>query len=172
MFWLLVLMGLATFAPCIILPEWRQYQVLEMAAQVEEHRLEVLQRQVDHERRLLDAVRSDPAVISRLAQRELRFQRVDYRAVRVSAPFVGVQGRQGPSCIPPSQGGTEGGPFVPEPPQPPAIIARAVSLLPDYDYDRVFCDDETRPIVMCMSVGLIGVALGVFGRRQTRSLSG
>ena len=43
-FWLLMLMGLATFAPCIILPQWRQYQALDMAAQIEQHHLDVLQR--------------------------------------------------------------------------------------------------------------------------------
>ena len=38
----------------------------------------------------------------------------------------------------------------------------AASYLPDgYDYDQVFCGHETRLIIMAMSVGLLGVALGL-----------
>ena len=151
LFWLLVLMGLATFAPCVILPQWRQYQALDMAAQVEQHRLDVLQAEVERERRLLQAIRSDPAVIARLAQRELKFQRVNSQAVLVAAP---------PTSPEPQP------PFEPTPPGPPAVVARAVSFLPDYDYDRVFLDDETRPVIMAMSVALIGVAFWLFGRRS------
>ena len=151
MFWLLTLMGLAAFAPCVVLPEWREYQALDMGAQVEQHRLDVLQRQVDHERRLLDALRSDPAVIARLAQRELGFQRANCRAVLVSSAPVGNAGVDRL--------------FVPKPPKPPASMARLGSWLPDFDYDRVFCDDETRPIVICMSIGLMAVALGLPRRR-------
>lgn len=149
LFWLLTLMGLATFAPCIILPPWRQYQALEMAAQIEQHHLDALQHQVDRERRLLDAIRSDPGVVARLAQRELRFRRVDSQAVHVSVPATRVEAEA---------------PFVPEPPRPPAVIARAVSVLPRFDYDRVFCGDQTRPIVMGMSVALIGAAFALSGR--------
>jgi hypothetical protein len=148
---MLTLMGLATFVPCVVLPEWREYQALDMEAQIGQHRLEVLRDQVDRERRLLDALRSDPAVIARLAQRELGFQRADSQAVPVSSTSASRS--------------EEEELFTPQPPKPPQSVARVVSWLPDFDYDRVFCDDETRPMVIWLSIGLIAVALGLSGRR-------
>ncbi len=145
--WVLLVMALATFAPCVLLPEWRAYQTLQVARQAEEHRLSALQSVVDRERRHLKALRSDPCVISRIAQRELRFRAFDERAVPVSVP-VGSVPR-----------GAAGERFVPKSVPPPASLARAGSYLPNYPYDRLFCDERTRIIVMCMSVALMLVAL-------------
>ena len=44
-FWFLILLGVSTFAPCIIVPEWRNYQSAKVAEQREGHR---------HELRLLE----------------------------------------------------------------------------------------------------------------------
>ncbi|MEK7756659.1 MAG: hypothetical protein AAB385_05555, partial [Planctomycetota bacterium] len=60
-YWMLILMGLATFTPCIVLPEWREYQALRLTEQAERHRLGAMQRVVDRERNLLEAMQSDPA---------------------------------------------------------------------------------------------------------------
>ena len=46
----------------------------------------------------------------------------------------------------------------------PPILARLACLLPDFDYDRIFCDDDTRLVIMVMSVTLIGVAFGLYWR--------
>ena len=155
-FWLLVLMGLSAFAPCVILPEWREYQALRVAEQMEQHKLDVLQRRVAHEQRLLEAMRSDPTVIGRFAQRDLGFQRRNERVIRVSF-------EPAPRAV--DTTGEVDAPFVPQPVQPPLIVRRVLSHLPDYDYDQIFCDDRTRPMVIGMSVALIGVAFGLFGRR-------
>ena len=163
-FWLLAFMGVGAFAPCVLLPEWRTYQALKVAEQAQQHRLEALQRVVDRENRLLEALRSDPAVINRFAQRDLSFRRPGERAVRVSLPAADDDSV---SRLVAGDVGEES--FIPEPVLPPRFVARALAHLPDYDYDRVFCDDETRPIIMGMSVALIGVAFGLFGRHRTPS---
>ena len=152
--WLLMLMALAAFAPCVLLPEWRAYQAVRVEEQAQQHRLDALKRVVDRERRLLEAMQSDPAVIARLAQRDLGFRYPGHRPVLVSVPA--------------SSGPTEQ-PFVPEPVLPPPIVARVASYLPDYDYDAVFCDDRPRLVIMAMSVALIGVALWLpVGARRSR----
>jgi len=153
-FWLLVLMGLSTFAPCVILPEWRNYERLRVAEQAQQHRLDALERRVEHERRMLDAMRSDPGVIGRFAQRDLSFRRLGEQVVRVSVPATATFVD------------TDETPFIPRPVPPPPILEPILARLPDFDYDAVFCDDETRPIVMAMSVALVGVAFGLFGRRR------
>ena len=163
-FWLLALMGVSTFAPCVLLPEWRTYQALRVAEQAQQHRLKALQHVVDRERRLLEALRSDPAVINRFAQRDLSFRRPGERAVRVALPAT--DGNPVSRLV---AGNVGDEPFIPQPVTPPRCLARVLAHLPDYDYDRIFCDDETRPIIMGMSVALIGLAFGLFGRHRTSS---
>ncbi len=152
-FWILIAMGLGTFLPCVILPEWRHYQLLDMASQIEQHRLDVLQREVDHERRLVGALRGDPAVVARIAQRDLHFERLGSTAVP-----VGPLGTGEPSQVT----------FTPTPPSPPAVAARLASWLPDRDYLNVFCDEKCRPVVMALSVALIGLAFVLYGRHTAR----
>jgi len=154
-YWMLLLMGLATFTPCVVLPEWREYQALRMAEQTERHRLDEMQRVVDRERNLLDAMQSDPAVIGRLAQRDLHFHRPGDTSVAVSVPLTATAPQA---------------PFVGKPIEPPVALARARSYLPDFNYDALFCDNRTRPIIMVMSVGLIVTAIALFsGRTSVRN---
>lgn len=145
-FWVLVLLALSALAPCVILPEWRQYELLSLAEQAQQHRADQLKSLVDREQRLLDAMRSDPAVISRLAQRDLSFRRPHDRAFSVSVTSTTDE-------VPPA--------FVPRPP-PPTHLSRLASGLASRGYDRVFCEAPTRPIILAMSTGLIAVAFGLF----------
>ena len=147
---MLILMGLAAFTPCVVLPEWREYQALRAAEQAERHRLDEMQRVVDRERNLLEAMQSDPAVIARLAQRDLHFHRPGDKSVAVSVPLTTTALQD---------------PFVAEPIAPPVSLARARSYLPDFNYDGLFCDDRTRPIILVMSVGLIVTAIALFSGR-------
>ena len=174
-FWVLVLMGLSTFAPCVLVPQWRQYQALCLAEQTAEHRLDLLRSRVEKERRLLEALRSDPAVVARLAQRDLGFRRPYEQVIRVAVPANPAE----PPTMPvsPRCSATLGGSpgcsaascgWHARPVQPPPMIARALSYLPNYNYDRIFCEDDTRPILMGLSVALIVAAFGLFNRRWTK----
>ncbi len=142
--WLLLTIALGTFTPCVLLPEWRAYQAIRVAEQAEQHRVESLRRLVERERRLLDAIQTDPEVTARLAQRELGFRRVGERAVRIDVHPGQIKGDVG---------------FVPTHVPPPPALSRLASHLPDYDYDAVFCDDECRPVIIAMSVGLMFFAV-------------
>ncbi|MFQ5590968.1 MAG: septum formation initiator family protein [Phycisphaerae bacterium] len=150
-FWLLALMGVSTFVPCVLLPQWRQYQALSVAEQTAQHRLDVLHGRIEQETRLLEALRSDPAVVARFARRDLGFHRANERVVRFSAPLVPA---------------ARADRFTPSPVAPPPVLARLASYLPDYNYDAVFCEDDTRPIIMALSLGLIAAAYVLLGRRR------
>ena len=108
-----------------------------------------MRRVVERERRLLEATRDDPAVIARLAKRELGFRRRGELSVLVSVPQKSVAHETA---------------FTPDPVPLPRSLARLAGYLPDYNYDAVFCDDQTRAIVMAMSVALICLALCLPGR--------
>ena len=175
-FWLLVLMGLSTFAPCVLLPQWRQYQAVHMVEQVAQHRLDMLNSRVGKERRLLDALRSDPVVVARLAQRDLGFRRPYEQVIPVAVPAastmpstLGLKHRCTTApCRQPGCSATPCG-WRSKPLPPPPMLARALSYLPDYDYDRIFCEADTRSIVMGLSLALITVAFGLFTRRRVET---
>ncbi len=157
-FWLLLVMGLSTFAPCIVLPEWRQYQAIQVTRQREQYRLDQLQHRVDAERRRLEAMQTDPAVVARLAQRDLGF----HRPGQPSMPVVTVGRVAG---LP----GRHETPFVAMQVNPPDWVRRAGSVLPRLNYDAVFCEGSARSIVMLMSVALIVIAFALFGFTSTGS---
>lgn len=161
-FWSLVCLSFATFAPCVILPEWRALQVLEVAKQREQHRLQVVLAAIDKEERLLEAMRSDPVIIDRVVQRDLKYQRAGERVVRVALPErrMDVATADADTRVADES-------FEPKPVPPPAAVARALAILPTLDYDRIFCDEESRPMIMCMSVALLLVAFALYGRRSS-----
>ena len=142
--WLLMFMGLATFAPAVILPEWRSYESLKISEQVERHRLDTLQRVVNRQRRALSALQSDPAVLVRLAKRDLGYREPGTDAVAVAAGSV----------PPPSRD-----PFIPAPVPPPAVLRPLLARLPALNYDAIFCDAATRPIMIAMSMALMVSAI-------------
>jgi len=157
-FWFLILTGVITFAPCILLPEWRSYQAANAAQQREEHRVSKLKAVVDRERRQLNSIQNDPTVVARLAQRDLGFHRPGDTVVTVPVDeadsFAGLTDIDGNEL------------FIPAPVPPPVWFSRATWWLPDLNYDAIFCDSSTRPIVMLMSMSVIVVAVVLFQRRS------
>lgn len=152
-FWLLILMGVSTFAPCILLPEWRNYQAAKIAEQREHHRIEKLRQVVERERRQVEAIQNDPTVVARLAQRDLGFRRPGETIVPV--PVSSSNNYDNIAELDDED-------FEPAPILPPVWLSRATWWLPDMNYDAVFCDSSTRPIVMLMSVSVIMVAVALF----------
>ena len=164
-YWLLVTMALAAFVPCIILPEWRKLESVDASYQIEAERVRRFREVVEAERRALEAIRTDPAVIARLARRDLGYRESGERFVPVA-----VYGEEAanPSVVewlrasPEHQ--SDEPRFAPEPLAPPRFAASLVSRLPQWDYDALFCNDQTRTIIMSLSIALIAIAYALFGR--------
>ena len=106
---------------------------------------------MERERRSFEAIQTDPGVVARIALREYGLRPRGEDVIAVAAM---------------SQPPATEEPFVPEAVPPPAAVARAVSYLPELDYDAVFCDDQTRLIVIVMSLGLMAVAVWLPTRRR------
>ena len=161
-FWLLLGLALATLAPCIILPEWRHYQSLKLTEQVQEQRVAQLEDLVERERDRLAAMRTDPGTVARLARRELNYRYEGEQTVWLGAGVDSIPARvaSGPTA-----------PIELEPVRPPALVERALASLPELNYDNVFCEPSTRPLVMTMSVGLAVTAFVVFRRPRSDELS-
>jgi len=151
MYWGLILLAFAGLVPSILLPQWRQYESLKIAEQYEQYRLEQTQEAVEHQRRLLEAVRTDPAVVYRIAERELGIHPAGDQYVKVY-PIPTARSRETA--------------FVPTAVEPPQPIARLTSSLPKLNYDNVFCHADTRRVMIAMSVALLCVAFAFYGWRR------
>ena len=151
MFWMLIALAAVGFVPCIVLPIWRDYQGAVLEAQIEKQKVAALQAEVTRQRRVLEAIRTDPAVSARLAQRELAFQRPGHRQV----PIAGDVPATRVAAVHP----------VVEPLQPPQPIARVVQRLPDLRYDGVFCYGPSRLVIMVLSAALVVAAFVLYPAR-------
>lgn len=151
MFWLLIGMAAAVFAPCVLLPVWREYQALKYAEQVEQAAVEQARDDLFTQHRTLAALQNDPAVIARLARRDLRYSERGERVIQ-----VGIHNEE------PAQDAAM--PLTPV--EPPAPLARLIDKLPEADYDRMFCGGRSRNILMGLSGGLVLAALALFPARR------
>ena len=150
-YWLLVLMGLLTFVPCVVLPEWRKYQSIQLAEQEMKHRVEVQTARLKNQERHLDALRSDPAALFRLARRDYGYRHFQEKVVPLEvANYKSEFDIQ----------------FTPQPVEPPVPIKGIVGHLPEFEYDAIFCHEDTRLIVLGLSTLLLTVAVVVLGKRE------
>ena len=139
MFWVLVGMAAVVFAPCVLLPVWREHQALQYAEQVEQAGLEQARAELRQQKRRLAALQNDPLAIARVARRELNYANPGEIEVPVAIGEEPV----------------EATPVVLAPVRPPASVSWLVDKLPKTDYDRLFCAGPTRTILMCLAGGLV-----------------
>ncbi|MCK4659453.1 MAG: septum formation initiator family protein [Phycisphaerae bacterium] len=152
MFVVLVGMAAVVFAPCVLLPIWRDYQALRYAEQVEQAELERARALLQLQRRRLEALQNDPAAIARVARRELGYRDPhEFTVPVVLAPEQVV----------------EIAPVALTPVEPPGVVAGLVGKLPAADYDSIFCHEPTRTILMCLAGGLLLSAMVIYAPRQS-----
>jgi len=190
-FWMLLVMGAAVFAPCVLLPEWREYQAVRLSEDREAAKVKGMEAVVDRQRQLLEGLQSDPAVIARIAQRDLHFHRPGDGAVYVGSldsqmetvdPRLSPDGEMNESLD--SEPGAAGDAdffddsaialdsdaidSLPEPKsiEPPKYLQPYLARLPAFNYDAIFCDPQARPMVMGLSVALIAAAVLIYSQAK------
>jgi len=159
MFWVLLLMASAVFAPCVLVPVWRDYQAIVLARRVEERAVAHMRSNVDRLEKHLDALRNDPAVIGRVARRDLAYTSNRETVVLVDAvsPHVDTVSARSVETI--------------QDVEPPPWMRRVLTWLPFADRADVFSDSATRATLMLLSGGLVMAAFWLFpprGRRERR----
>ncbi len=158
-FWLLIAMSVITFAPCMILPAWREYQTAELAERMSAQQLTAVATELEQLRTQLDAIHNDPAVVARLARRELEFKKPGETVV----PVPVAQSLTGEADNTISSDKSKNW----KPASPPLPVARLTALLPDYNYDAIFCESPTRETILAMSAILFVSAFVVFWPKKT-----
>lgn len=169
-FWLLVAMALTVFAPCMILPAWREYQEADLAERMQHRDAEAAEQQIQRLEKQLEGVQNDPVVMARLARRELRCtlpgdQRVAVfpASERAALPLDRLRHDDMPAQ-------TAGESLTRRP--PPVVIARLARFIPKLNYDALCCESPTREILIAMSVALLAAAFIIFWPRHARARSG
>lgn len=148
LFWIMFLLGGGALAACLILPVWIEHASLrrlhaEMQRRVQdlEQRLLAYERQNEH-------LEKDPAYIERLARKEFGIVTPGVESVRVeiAPPDISLASQPTPA---PSDPADELADRV-------RVAARENALV------SIFVLDQTRPLVMAFSGGLLLVALVSF----------
>ncbi len=162
-FWMLMVLGFSVFTPCVLWPEWRDVQTLQAAQLQARQHLESLRRVVDQEKRLLVAMQTDPGVISRIARRDLQFTRAGELAIPVDVSPVMPEHADHGNAVTEGQGADRSAKFIPR------LLLRLADILPDWDYQQVFGSEQTRTILIVMSIALIALSFVLFGGCTTSS---
>jgi hypothetical protein len=151
MFWVLAFLAVLTFAPCLLLPEWRTVEGLRLSESVKSALLQKKRDRLaglEHKLAVLD---HDPAAVGRLALRSMGYQPVQGEMVPVIVSDVRVTPRFFPSESTIGQRSLVA--------ELPSTIRSAASWLPSWDYDQVFARGSSRRWLMALSVGLLLAAI-------------
>ncbi len=151
--WILILSGVATLVPTLLLPVWRDLQADQFVERFETAETESFRKLLQNKKRHMVALRTDPAVVSRVARREFYVQ-TDERVVLVDAARVAPVADA----------------VVISPPSTPAFIVWMLEWSPvqvENSVFKVFCDATARPILIGLSVSLIAVSLFLFPTRRS-----
>ncbi len=151
MFWLLVLLASATFAPCVIVPVLREYRAVKLLEKVETGAIERMRTDVGRQRAHLDALRKDPLVVARVAQRDLAYTRRNETTV-----FVGVGSPVEKVSAPAVLGKVE----------LPTVVATVLGWLPFSDRSDIYADPATRGTLMALSGALLVAAFLLYPPRR------
>ncbi len=148
MFWVLATMGVAAAVPCILGPPIETYRAL---LAIEQHEESVTQRMEDRITRqvsLKEALRTDPQVNLRLAQRQLAYRPLGRLA------YLDSSGLDHPAPV-------VAGVMRAEPVELPRWMACFVPR----SFASMYTGERTRQVVLAMSLSLIVFALVTYAPR-------
>ena len=155
MFWLLTIMALAVFAPCVLAPAWVEVQEVrgferEMAGLIAD-----LQTQVQRNEAQVQALLADQLVNERIARRELNIQPAGEQVIRWSPEELATL-RVPTSALAgfDTQAGQE----------PPHWVQVVGKWLPAWPWHELFVKGTNRTLLLAMSGGLLAAAFLLFGR--------
>ena len=158
MFWLMFLTGGASLAACVILPAWLEHQAALEAVTDARGRVERLQRRLEVYDKQIEHLQVDDAYLERLARKEFDLPSAGVTTVRIESESADE------SAADVDRGAAAAGePF----PELSAFVERALAR---YPLTRVFVFDQTRPIVMAMSGGLVLASMLLLGHSARRGV--
>jgi cell division protein FtsB len=154
MFYILTLAAMVIFAPCVLVPVWRDVQKLYEDERTMAGVVAQLRRQIDRNNERITALQSDPQVIDRVARRELNRQAADEQYILwTSAELAAVRG-----------GTTREADPMPEVPPAalPVWMETAGHWLPAWASSDLFAKSPNREMMLVMAASLLLAAFVLY----------
>lgn len=160
MFWLLVSMALAVFAPCVLLPVWIETESVLEYERGMEARLSELREQYRVNEIHIQALENDPLVSERLVRRELNVLPDPERMVQLPPEHLAsIRVRLPQDVLAPAS---------PAEIAPPEWMSAVRSWLPSWPWRRLFATSPNRTVFLLMSGGLLVSAFLLYAPRRVR----
>jgi cell division protein FtsB len=151
MFWLLVIPASVVFAACVLAPVWEDYRAMALAEHLETETVERMRADIERLERQLEGLRNDPAVIARVAQRDLGYHRSNRDIVYV-APYPSAQ--------------AYGNAISDTESEPSSLIDAYLNRLPFARHRDAFLDTQTRIRLMCLCGAVVAAAFILYPARR------
>ena len=148
MFWVLATMGVAAAVPCILGPPIEAYRGLLAIEQHEESVMRRMEERITRQVSLKEALRTDPQVNVRLAQRQLAYRPLGRLA------YLGNSGLDYPTPV--VAGVTRADPVE---------LPRWMACFVPRSLASIYTGERTRQVVLVMSLSLIVFALVTYAPR-------
>ena len=151
MFWVLATMGVAAAVPCILGPPIETYRALLAIEEHEESVTRRMEARITRQVTLKEALRTDPQVNLRLAQRQLAFRPLGRIAYLASSALD--------HPIPVVAGVTRADPVA---------LPRWMACFVPQSFASIYTGERTRQAVLVMSLSLIVFALVTYAPRNVQ----
>ncbi len=161
MFYLLSIAAMLIFAPCVLVPIWRDVQKLQQVERQDALAIAELHQQIERNNTRIKALEADPLVIERVARRELNERPADEQHIRFSAAELAALRVN----LPPELDN----PLEVPPPPTPAWVAWINRWLPAWAWSDLFAKSPNREMLLVMAGGLLLTAFVLYTpRAETR----
>jgi hypothetical protein len=156
LFWLMLVLGTAGLAPCLVLPAWLERQAQMECLRAREVYLAGLQRRLEAVRKQIEHLNDDPAYVLRLAEED--FGRA-IKVLDVETIWIDTSSADAPALPedPPEASPEDADQLWPE---LDTFIDAAMQRYPEA---QLFLDGRTRPWIMGAGGGLIVLAVALLG---------
>ena len=156
MFWLLTVLAMVVFAPCVLAPIYAETeQILETERQLERWVADKTAEVKRNDERI-KAVKADPQVNERIIRRELNYrfegeQLIQWSSGELAAIRVDLSLLENPQE-----------PLPPVNPYP-AWVLRLGEWLPAWPWRKLFVESPNRELLVIMAAGLLATAFFLYG---------
>ena len=157
LYWLMVLLGAAVLAPCLVLPAWLEYQASLDLKALREQQVARREAQLTRLRKQREHLETDEAYVLRLAHQHLNIETPGVRRIPVEPGRPAERDPAAPAATAPLP--TQEAELVPE---LSAMVEQAVQR---YPLVQMFVRPESRPSLLFIGAGLIVTALVLLGPR-------
>ncbi len=163
LFWLMLLLGTAALAPCLVLPAWLERQAQLECLRARAAYLEALQQRLQVVRKQIEHVNDDPAYVLRLAEQDFGNA---IKVPEVETIWIDNGPAPGETSAPQQRSPTVSAGAAPELwPELGVFVERAMQRYPQA---HLFVDERTRPWLMGTGGMLILAGIVLLGAGANR----